>query len=91
MRLIFGIILWRRGRSRFCHFPFTDCRTGRGGLRPCQGRGIRLEEERAGKRAGGPARPESGPPRALEREGPVSGIAVPRAAHNPRCPRVGIR
>ena len=52
------------------------------------------EEERAGKRAGGPEEPDGlagkGKAAEFEREGPVSVIAVRSAADNPRCPRVGI-
>jgi hypothetical protein len=40
---------------------------------------------------GGPAQPEAGPPSAVEIGSPVSGIAVRRAAPNPRCPRVGMK
>lgn len=59
-----------------------------------QDRGTHLEEERAGKGSVGTGEQDGlagkGKEAEFERGGPVSGIAVPHAAPNPRCPCVGI-
>ncbi len=59
-----------------------------------QGSGIHPEEELAGKRPGGTGGQDGLAGKVkeaeFERGGLVSVIAVRHAAHNPRCPRVGI-
>jgi hypothetical protein len=74
----------------FLTFHSPIARMGGGASDGSQDRGIPPEEGQADKLAGGPARSSSGHPRAFQIGGPVPGIAVPRAAHNPRCPCVGI-